>query len=343
MTARVVSSRVRLVAGGLSRAVGAESAAQSHREGAWLTLTDDEGREGHGEASPLPGYSPDTLAEVVAAFDASDDTLVDAAPPSARFAWETARLDLAAQRAGRPLARHVAGEGTLHAVACNAQPGAAGDPALVERSRAAWARGVRAFKVKVGGASWADEREALRRWRAAMPEGAVLRLDANAQWSRDEAVRVLNDLGGLGVAFVEQPCAELVSLGEHAVPWAADESMRDPDFVAALLGDDPSPRRGCAAVVLKPAELGGWFVTRTIASQAAARGLGVVVTHVMDGPIALAACCALACSLEAPPWASGLDAHPGLDAWPPWVVPYLGEDGVVRAPTVAGLGVDVAG
>lgn len=338
--ARVTSSRVRLVAGPLSRPVGAASAAQSRREGAWLTLTDDQGREGHGEASPLPGYSPDELTDVVAALEASVDALVDDAPPSARFAWETARLDLDARAAGVSVARLVAGEGGVRAVPRNAQPGAACDAALVARSREAWARGVTVFKVKVGGAAWADERAALSRWRAAMPAGATLRLDANAQWSLDEARDALSDAAGLGVELVEQPCEDLTGLGALATPWAADESMRDARFVDALLGDDDELRRGCSAVVLKPAVLGGWSVTRELAARAAARGLGVVITHLMDGPIALAACCALACSLPVAPRACGLDAHPGLEAWPPWAVPHLTDDGWARDPGLPGLGVD---
>jgi len=66
-----------------------------------------------------------------------------------------------------------------------------------------------------------------------------------------------------------------------------------------------------------------------------------VVTHLLDGPVALAAACELARSLPGA-WACGLDRHAGLDAWPGMEVPQA-EGPWVRRAEGAGLGLGVLG
>ncbi len=112
--------------------------------------------------------------------------------------------------------------------------------------------------------------------------------------------------------FVEQPVAAeaLHRLGVCAVPWAADESLVYPELVEPLLSS-----RGCAAFVLKPAVLGGLSRARELAARAQERGIDVVVTHLCDGPFAMAAACELAVSLPRPPLACGLAPHEDLAAF----------------------------
>src|SRR5690606_16623778 len=97
----------------------------AERRGALLTLEDDDGRRGRGEAAPLPDYSDDDLAQAEAALTelelsrvppASDrDALgrfLDAHPvsrvPSARSALESALLELEALQRGLPVHRLLA-------------------------------------------------------------------------------------------------------------------------------------------------------------------------------------------------------------------------------------------
>lgn len=323
---RLTSASVRRVGGALPSPVGPAARTVTAREGALITLRDELGNVGLGEASPLPGFSPDTLDAVFAALDATLPALVGpelpeaisvpegARSPSERFALESALVDLLGRRRALP-ARAVLGGDVP--VSVNGNAGIATSPTLVRDVRALLDAGFGAVKVKVGGGSFEAERSSLARLRGELGDTFSLRLDANGGWSLDEARANIDSLAPLDIEFIEQPVAgaELLALGETEIPWAADESLLDPAVRARLL-DDPAARRGCAAFVLKPALLGGILAARALAIAAMSQRVGVVVTHLFDGPVALAACRALARSLPMPPLACGLDVHPGLDAWP---------------------------
>jgi o-succinylbenzoate synthase len=334
------------------------------RPSLWLELTDDEGRTGLGEASPLPPFSPDTIALCEQALlsiharlgplDPADPpaeslsralaplTTALTAAPAARFALETALLDLLARRQATSLAALLGGPRPYSEAPVNglliASPDAEGLPA---RAAALVADGAPALKIKLRAQSPLDftrELEALRAVRAQLPLPFELRLDPNAAWSLTEARARLAALAPIAPRFVEQPVAPdlLPLLGETPVPWAADESLAHPALIDALLH---AP--GCAAFVLKPAVLGGLLRARALAVQAQARGIDVVVTHLFDGPIAMAAAAELALSLPRAPLACGLDPHPGLAAWPPVPIPQLARRGRIASAAAPGLGIDL--
>ncbi len=350
---RLAARSLRRYGGALGRPSGAAGRPSTWREGLLLTLRDRDGTIGLGEASPLPGHSIDKLADVTRALidviprlgEADEDVAstmrrfpsLDALP-SARCALEVALLDLWARRRGVTVAALVGHD--ADAVACNAQPGALLDADITERCAAAVERGFDVLKLKAGAEDFERERDVLAELHARWPT-VTWRLDANGAWGVDEAHRRLDALAGLGVAYVEQPCAGdgVFSLGERAVPWAADEVLVD-DVLRARFLADADARRGCAAVVLKPTAL-GWLRARETALAAGALGLGVVVTHLLDGPVALAAACELARSVPGA-WACGLDRHAGLDAWPSATVAQAAGATLVRA-SGAGLGLEVEG
>jgi L-alanine-DL-glutamate epimerase-like enolase superfamily enzyme len=88
--------------------------------------------------------------------------------------------------------------------------------------------------------------------------------------------------------------------------------------------------------VLKPTLLGGLIRTRSLAERASASGRSFVISHLLEGEIARAACAHLALALGG--LAAGLGDHPALArlsggrhaAWigPAWIEP----------PRAAGLG-----
>jgi o-succinylbenzoate synthase len=304
----------------------------SVREGLVACVEDEEGFVGQGEASPLPGYSPDTLDDArvdLAAWGLGlpscrspgggplDDvrSLLEEsgmASPSARCALETALIDLHARREGVPL--HVLlGARSPRPVALNALlPAGANREETLSAARAAWQRGVRCLKVKVG-APGAFERECslVQDLRETLGPGAELRADANGAWSRDESAERLARLAAAGADLVEQPVppGALVDLVDPALPVAADESLALPEALDALIA-----RGVVEAYVLKPMILGGLLPCLDAARRVGAAGGRVIVTHLFSAPVGHAAAAELALACAPPPAACGLDASPVLRA-----------------------------
>ncbi|MBB3084978.1 o-succinylbenzoate synthase [Geodermatophilus sabuli] len=166
------------------------------------------------------------------------------------------------------------------------------------------ASGCRTAKVKVAepGQTAADDLARVEAVRDALgPDGAV-RVDANAAWDVDTAVRRIRDLDRVCLEYVEQPCATLAELAalrrRTDVRVAADEVVRraaDPLRVDL--------REACDVVVLKVQPLGG---VRAALRVAEAQDLPCVVSSALESSVGIAAGVALAAALPELPFACGL-------------------------------------
>jgi o-succinylbenzoate synthase len=336
-------------AGQMTAPAGSARHTWREREGLLLRVEDTAGRSGFGEASPLPGYSPDTLdaceralADVdpasLGAPDALGERLRDL--PAARHALETALWDLAARRAGQPIWALLAREaGPAAAPSLLPLAVVLDDPALdIERARSAAAGGVRTLKLKLGRTPFADELEAARALRRELGRAIELRFDVNGAWSLADARSHLRELASVRPELVEEsvPLADLVELVDPGVPLALDESLQHTASASAL--DAVVARCPIAALVLKPMTLGGFSRCLELARWARSRGVDVIVSHVYDGPVALAAAAHLALAVGSPIRAAGLAPHAGLGAWPALDVPLVRAAHVI-ADDGPGLGV----
>jgi o-succinylbenzoate synthase len=167
-------------------------------------------------------------------------------------------------------------------------------------------RGCRTAKVKVAepGQALADDEARLEAVRDALGPDGLVRIDANAGWSVDEAVASipLLDRAASGLEYVEQPVADVKDLARVRrkvdVPIAADESIRraeDPYRVRDLEAAD--------IAVLKVQPLGGVRACLRIAEDI---GLPVVVSSALETSIGIAAGVALAAALPELQHACGL-------------------------------------
>ena len=149
----------RLHHGGLAQRLFCEFPAHVlDREAVVLQLVDADGQTGVGEAAPLVGHSQECLSQCMSALngvhkritmDAEGWPVADglSALPAARFALETAYLDLLARR-------HAVSIATLFQGLAQPIPRSAVAQSLTE-AESAWQRGIRTIKVKVG-----DQKEA---------------------------------------------------------------------------------------------------------------------------------------------------------------------------------------
>jgi o-succinylbenzoate synthase len=295
------------------------------RRGALVTVFAAAGERGHGEASPVPGFGEETpasclaglpaLAERLLRGDARDltsriDLLEREAPalPAARFALECALQDLEARQHGVSLAAWLAGGvAARKEVEASALVEARASEAAAATAARAAALGFGSVKLKLGTSTLDADVARVGAVRRALGPDTKLRLDANASWQPEQAVRALRALAPWDLELVEQPVAAWVVTGlarvraESGVPTAADESAADPHAREALLA-----ARAADFVVLKPGALGGLRAAWRLALRARAAGMGVVVTSGLDGSVARAAALALAAALPGPLPACGL-------------------------------------
>jgi L-Ala-D/L-Glu epimerase len=343
----IVRAEILPVRGRLARPTASSTANWSERSSFLLELRDDAGNIGQGEASPLPGFSPDTLEECGAALErirgrvreltgegsvrellGTARALAGNRSPAALCALETALLDLVGKRRQEPAWR----------LLCDASARATAVPSLLPlaalldasdfdglatQARAALASGIHTLKLKIGRkGQLGRELEDARRLRHDVGAACRLRFDANRSLDAESAGAALEALAGLDAELLEEPTRELALLDATTVPLALDESLQEPHALEAV-------PKGVRAIVLKPMALG---IGRCIelAERAAALGLDVVVTHLFDGPVALAAAASLALAVASPDRASGLARHAGLSAWPELAVPLISPAHVVR-------------
>jgi o-succinylbenzoate synthase len=319
----------------VSRAVevgadGAENARRSWpaRKSLVVGLLEPGGAWGLGEAAPLPGYSPETLGDVERALaDVRTDelaraldhetprvalaaaaALVPRSAPSARFALETATLDLMSRRRGCSAPALLGADRDAQRPLA-ALLGLAASPALWDAAARAFEEGYRCFKLKVGApGALTRELESVASLRHRFGATLRLRVDANGALSPAELSRNASALQALDLELFEEPGAPL----PPAVPLALDESLQglSPDDVEAAWVS-----RAARALVLKPTTLGGLCHCWQLAERAAASGVNAVLSHAFEGPLAWRAAAALALALPNGA-AHGLGPHAALTGWP---------------------------
>jgi L-alanine-DL-glutamate epimerase-like enolase superfamily enzyme len=320
------------VGGETPRALRNARSRWTSRRGLWLTVSQGD-LVGTGEASPLPGYSPDDLASVEAELQRFLPILgslpecpehpdeIEAlcaehlACPSARFAAESALLALLGQRRSLPVHRLFREDTAPLPVNGLLLGGSLQE--LIEEARGKAARGLRCLKLKVGALPVEEELARLQALQAALGPALRLRLDANGVFTPEQALWLAERLRGGSVAEIEEPVAperwsELAPPPEGLL-WGADESLQ-------RRSEEQLRSEVCGFFVVKPAVL-GWFGALRLGERGRERGKGLVVTHLFDGPVALEACRELAGALGPGLLPCGVDEHEALGAYPAWGSP----------------------
>lgn len=311
----------------------------SERAGIILTLEDGAGCFGRGEAAPLPGYSDqalDACREALVTLDAErlealtpeallagelSATLPETTPPEARFAIESALLELFARRRGQPLHRllrsFLAEPGPLAPIELSALIGSELE-SWEPDTRQALDAGYKGVKLKVGKpAQLTKELAELARLEPLLT-GATLRLDANGSLTRD----ALPEFSRLSLEFLEEPLPLGVSLEAlPGVPLALDESLRAIERTPSLL-DSP----GVVAWVIKLGPLGGFSRVFALREAARQRGIELVPSHTLESAIGFAGAAELALALGPGRFPAGLAPYANLAniaaLTPPRLVPH---------------------
>ena len=241
---------------------------KGEREGALVVIERGAGPAKVGEASPLPGFSHETLADSLAALCGELSARLEGRsahasplPPSAEWALRCA-LCCEEQGASRALPPAV----LLQADASFAEL----DDVIAKKPQA--------VKLKVRGETMEVDLNRARQVRAALPS-VQLRLDGNRTLSDTQLERAARVAAGLNVAFFEEPhtsperCAR--ELARFGVRYAVDETTRE---------RAPSALPEHGVVVLKPTLLGA-AATANHAHAASRRGHAVVVSSAYESAV----------------------------------------------------------
>ena len=292
-----------------------------------LCVEEANGMVGYGEAAPFEPYDGISVGEVARVLR---ERLTPVGYAQVHAADEMAFLDLEGQRAGVPVA-----ESHERNVAVNVTLGGASPEDVAHSAAAARADGYDCFKLKVG---LPEDEARVGAVRDAIGPDALLRLDANGVWTRDQAVESIERLAPYGIEFVEQPCATLDDLAsvrrECNVSIAADEVVQSvEDVEAAALAE------ACDVVSIKLAPMGGISAARRAIEACRKCGIEPYISSALDGPWGIAAGLQLAA-------AESITLHCGLatlELFDAAVARVLGspEDGCMAVPQGPGLGVQV--
>jgi L-alanine-DL-glutamate epimerase-like enolase superfamily enzyme len=309
-----------------------------------VTVTDDEGMTGWGEAAPSKHYgeTADTvvavmplLAQVLEGADAWSLEALEHAMArairfnaSARAAVSAALHDLVAKRLGVPLHR-LWGLDPALSPPTSFTIGIAPDEATL-RARVQEAASYPVLKIKLG-SSW-DER--IIRIVREMEPGKLLRVDANAAWTPKHALRMIPMLQEHGVEFVEQPLPahEIEGLRfvreRSALPIIADESCLVSTDIPALAG-------AVDGINIKLAKCGGLREALRMVATARAHGMSVMCGCMVESSLGITAAAQLAPLLDY----ADLDGAALVEN-----DPYVGariEGGRIELPNGSGLGVQL--
>ncbi len=314
-----------------------------------VTLTDEEGVVGYGEAAPLEPYDGVSVERVEAALaryagvlaqsrQRNGAQIVDACRaaddvPAALAALDLALWDRAGRVRGLPLAALITDE-PAPSVPVNVPLSALDRAGVAERAAAAAAAGFTCLKLKVG---IGDDAGRVAAARAAAGPDIALRLDANGAWDVEQAVRMIDALAPAGLELVEEPVHGLRAVRQVrervAVRVAIDETAAEHGALGAGVAD---------AVCLKISTCGGVSGLLAAAALVRASGAEPYVGSAYDGPLGIAAGLHVASALASrgPVPACGLAT---LELFEGIENPLPARDGLIELPDSPGLGVPPAG
>lgn len=321
----------------------------SARDAVWLTVEDDDGRRGHGEAVTSVYYGLDAgtlnrlfadVAVDLARFRDPESALEalcgggrDGAPataPAVTAAVGAALLDLVGKRADSPVHR-LLGAPSAPAAATARTIGITSPARAAAEARRLASRGFGVVKVKAGAPDPEEDVERVRAVRAAAPRARLL-LDPNGAWTTARAEALLPRFAELGVEAVEQPLAPgdpeaLAALAKRSpLPVVADEDAVGLEDVRRLAGR-------VHGVNVKLAKCGGVHAALRIAESIEGSGTELMLGCLTASSLGLAPAVHL---VDRARWVD-LDGHLLLAA-DPWTG-IGGTDGHVRTTGLPGLGV----
>lgn len=268
----------------------------SERKGFIISVSDDMGNTSLGEASPLPGFSKESLFETGEDLeglshvlkqmetgdnlqdikDVSDDYILC---PSVRFAFEQAMFGLMIRRDKFIFEKLFLK--IKNGIKTNAVIGLENDATVFGMMDRKICEGYSTFKIKVGRNSFTDDLNLVKGIRSKFSNDLIIRLDANGKWNIEEAKRNLDKLSLFNIEYIEEPCKgieNLISLSRNSsIPIAVDESMNSINDASGILEES-----NLSAIIIKPMILGAFLEIIDIIKQAAVYDKNIIISSAFE-------------------------------------------------------------
>jgi len=287
----------------------------THGNAVIVRLTADNGMVGFGEADPLPPFTAETTATVLAVIRdilapcvlgkdprgvAHLNQEMDACVTGnlmARGAMDMALHDLAGKAFGVPV--HTMLGGCCHTELPLLAAIGGGPPEMDAPAIQSWIdRDMRYIMIKMGAAAVAVDIERLRRASEAFEHQARFIVDANQGWTFSEALAFVEGTARWAPELVEQPVAaqnhrDLKRIRQQCrSPLSADESLTSMEDARRLID------AGAVDVFsLKVSKNGGLSRTRKLALLAEAFGIDCLMNSMLEFGITQAASLQVGCTL----------------------------------------------
>ena len=263
----------------------------------FVTLTDENGRQGVGECAPLPNLSCDDLPDygkkLEKILNESIPNLDDLSHlkeyPSMLFGIETALFNLktgSSMLFDTPFGRGEEG------IPINGLVWMGSFEEMQQRIEQKLAQGFHCVKLKIGAIDFNAELELLKKIRSRYSRQEIeLRVDANGAFSPDEALQKLEQLSLYDIHSIEQPIRQqqwsdmAMLCRESPIPIALDEELIgvNDSFTKTQMLDIIKP----AYIILKPSLHGGISGTQEWISLARNRGIGSWITSALESNVGL--------------------------------------------------------
>lgn len=327
-----------------------------------VTLIDQDGRKGFGEAATTPLWSGESaqVAQCVvetllapkiigAAIEHPQEAqaLVDSMlvyNSFARSAVDTAVWDLWGKRHGRRVVDMIADRTPPTSIPTRASVGCYDVPQTLKIARAFWDAGIRTLKFKIG-MPGIDDVARLRAVRAELGPAPVFTVDANGAYATaDAAVRAIEELLPFNLALVEQPTdrdriAALANVRKRVAPMPilADECV----FTPVQL-DEAIELEAFDILGVYPGKNGGFTHAMNMAKKAQRAGKRCAIGSNLETDLGQAAMASLAAGLSAFPVEQLACDLPGVLFYEQCAVttPLAFRNGRVDVPTAPGFGVE---
>ncbi len=282
----------------------------SCRQGFLLEFKSDNGLIGWGEASPLPSFTPENLAQIKSQLIKSCRALKGTALPedlyklngqcqrwlakfelsaTARFGLETAALNLTAAHEKMALNELIVEEPHSSIAVTALLQGRKEE--VLQQVQIFFEQGFRSFKLKVDRDVDAAVAKVIA-LQSVLQGQALLKLDANQSWSMSTAIKFAEEAGLASVEYIEEPFKDIELIPDFVmkttIPVALDESLSNLDIkrVRSLNGVD--------ILVIKPALLGGLESAWQWMLGANAAGIETIISSTFESSVGIRALALLA-------------------------------------------------